>query len=187
MRLGSTEGWYARMRSMSCSAWSMVASACVRDPSKTSNTPPGARQCVAGPPSSSRPGDLLMDALSESVAASCPLRHLTRRAGVYVHFPWCLAKCPYCDFVSYVSPADIDHEGYADAVLRELDARAPLLEGRRIESIFFGGGTPSLWDARHLGRVIAGVRAAFHADLAESVEVTVECNPTSLDDDVAQS
>jgi oxygen-independent coproporphyrinogen-3 oxidase len=126
-----------------------------------------------------------MDALSESASPS--LGRVTRRAGVYVHFPWCLAKCPYCDFVSYVSPGDIDHEGYADAVLRELDARAPLLEGRRIESIFFGGGTPSLWDARQLGRVLAGVRAAFQADLAERLEVTVECNPTSLDDDVARS
>src|SRR5580700_9076652 len=126
-----------------------------------------------------------MDALSESASPS--LGRVTRRAGVYVHFPWCLAKCPYCDFVSYVSPGDIDHEGYADAVLRELDARAPLLEGRRIESIFFGGGTPSLWDARHLGRVLEGVRAAFGAALADGVEVTVECNPTSLDDEVAGS
>ena len=122
---------------------------------------------------------------AESAAPS--LRRVTRRAGVYVHFPWCLAKCPYCDFVSYVSPGDIDHQGYADAVLRELDARAPLLEGRRIESIFFGGGTPSLWDARQLGRVLAGVRAAFDANLAERLEVTVECNPTSLDEDVAHS
>jgi putative oxygen-independent coproporphyrinogen III oxidase len=125
---------------------------------------------------------LLTDALSEKGT-----RAGKRRAGVYVHFPWCLAKCPYCDFVSYVSPVDIDHEGYADAVLRELDARAPLLEGRRIESVFFGGGTPSLWDARQIGRVIEGVRAAFGAALADGVEVTVECNPTSLDDEVAGS
>jgi putative oxygen-independent coproporphyrinogen III oxidase len=102
-----------------------------------------------------------------------------------VHFPWCLAKCPYCDFVSYVSPTAIDHRGYADAILRELDERAPLLEGRQVESIFFGGGTPSLWDAKQLGRVVAGVRDAFATGLAESVEVTVECNPTSLDEDVA--
>jgi oxygen-independent coproporphyrinogen-3 oxidase len=102
-----------------------------------------------------------------------------------VHFPWCLAKCPYCDFVSYVSVGDIDHRGYADAVLRELHARAPVFEGRRVESIFFGGGTPSLWDVRELGRVLAGVRSALGTGLADKVEVTVECNPTSLDQGIA--
>jgi len=100
-------------------------------------------------------------------------------AGVYVHFPWCLAKCPYCDFVSYVEPA-IDHEGYANAVLRELDARAPAFVGRRIQSIFFGGGTPSLWNSNELGRVLSGVRATL--DTCAELEVTVECNPTSLDE-----
>ena len=105
-------------------------------------------------------------------------------AGVYVHFPWCLAKCPYCDFVSYVAPA-IDHGGYADAVLREMDARAAAFGGRQIESVFFGGGTPSLWEARELGRVLEGVRRLF--GLSERVEVTVECNPTSLDEDRARA
>ncbi len=118
------------------------------------------------------------------------------RAGVYVHFPYCLAKCPYCDFVSYVPPegSAIDHRGYADAVLRELDRRAPGFEGRTLGSIFFGGGTPSLWEPHELGRVLAGIRAAFlvpsiGADGADEVEVevTVECNPTSLDEDRARA
>jgi putative oxygen-independent coproporphyrinogen III oxidase len=114
-------------------------------------------------------------------------------AGVYVHFPWCLAKCPYCDFVSYAAPAStIDHGGYADAVIRELEARAPLLSQRRVESIFFGGGTPSLWAPRHLGRVLERIRAAFAWDAPDSdkhlpVEVTVECNPTSLSEDTARA
>jgi putative oxygen-independent coproporphyrinogen III oxidase len=111
-------------------------------------------------------------------------------AGVYVHFPWCLAKCPYCDFVSYVTPA-IDHGGYADAVLRELETRAPGFGGRQIESVFFGGGTPSLWEPRELGRVLEGVRGMFGArsrvQAAQEVEVTVECNPTSLDPDRARA
>lgn len=101
---------------------------------------------------------------------------------VYVHFPWCLAKCPYCDFVSYAAPREtVDHAGYADAVLRELEVRAGDAEfGRaRISTVFFGGGTPSLWSANELGRVLAGIRAAF--DLDPDAEVTVECNPTSLD------
>jgi putative oxygen-independent coproporphyrinogen III oxidase len=108
-------------------------------------------------------------------------------AGVYVHFPYCLAKCPYCDFVSYVPPrgSSIDHRGYADAVLRELDGRAPAFEDRTVGSVFFGGGTPSLWDSRELGRVLAGVRTALPA--ARALEVTVECNPTSLDEDRARA
>lgn len=109
-----------------------------------------------------------------------------RRAGVYVHFPWCLAKCPYCDFVSYAREREaIDHRAYADAVLAELDRRARAFEGRRIESVFFGGGTPSLWDPAQLGRVLAGVKA--HLSCTPELEVTVECNPTSLDEDRARA
>lgn len=109
-----------------------------------------------------------------------------------MHFPWCLAKCPYCDFVSYVPPGDtstrrpsIDHRPYADAILRELDARAPRFEGRRIDSVFFGGGTPSLWDAAELGRVLAAVRERL--SVGPALEVTVECNPTSLGEDNARA
>jgi oxygen-independent coproporphyrinogen-3 oxidase len=109
-----------------------------------------------------------------------------RRAGVYVHFPWCLAKCPYCDFVSYARErASINHAGYADAVLRELAERAATVAGRRIETLFFGGGTPSLWEPPELGRVIRGVRQEL--DCADDLEVTVECNPTSIDAERARA
>jgi oxygen-independent coproporphyrinogen-3 oxidase len=106
---------------------------------------------------------------------------------VYVHFPWCLEKCPYCDFVSYkAARASIDHDGYADALLRELEARRPAFEGHALATIFFGGGTPSLWEPRAMGRVIAAIRAAFPVDATvtggAAVEVTSECNPTSLDE-----
>lgn len=100
---------------------------------------------------------------------------------VYVHFPWCLAKCPYCDFASAaIKRAEVPHRDYAGAILRELEARAPLLAERRLVSVFFGGGTPSLWDPRELGRVLAAIRGAFRSE-APDLEVTVECNPTSLD------
>ncbi len=109
-------------------------------------------------------------------------------ASIYVHFPYCLAKCPYCDFVSYATERDtIDHAGYADAVLREARARAEQLRSRdlRIASIFFGGGTPSLWTASELGRVVRELRTIFIVD--EDAEITVECNPTSLDAEKARA
>jgi len=100
--------------------------------------------------------------------------------GVYVHFPWCLAKCPYCDFFSLAAERDaIPHREYADAMLRELERRAVELPGQRLTSVFFGGGTPSLWEPKELGRVLAGIRAAFPG---QDVEVTAECNPSSFDD-----
>jgi oxygen-independent coproporphyrinogen-3 oxidase len=106
-------------------------------------------------------------------------------AGVYVHFPWCLAKCPYCDFVSYAE-SRIDHAGYADAVIREIDRRCDALDGvRSVRSVFFGGGTPSLWDATELGRVLARIRERLGA--TDDVEVTVECNPSSLDEGRARA
>lgn len=112
-------------------------------------------------------------------------------ASIYVHFPWCLAKCPYCDFVSYATErGDIDHVGYADAVLREAEARAAYLQTKRsraleISSVFFGGGTPSLWDPSELGRVLAELHRLFTID--HSAEITVECNPTSLDGERARA
>ncbi len=100
---------------------------------------------------------------------------------VYVHFPWCLKKCPYCDFNSYgTARQDVPHAAYADAVLRELEFRSETLAERTLVSVFFGGGTPSLWDPEQLGRVLSAVTSAF-GTVSPSLEVTVECNPTSLD------
>ncbi len=106
--------------------------------------------------------------------------------GVYIHFPWCLKKCPYCDFVSFAKDrADIDHAGYAEAVLAELALRRGELAGRPLRSVFFGGGTPSLWSPSELGRVLTAVLEA--AGGGEGAEITVECNPTSLDEDRARA
>jgi putative oxygen-independent coproporphyrinogen III oxidase len=100
---------------------------------------------------------------------------------VYLHFPWCLRKCPYCDFAtSPLERESIPHAAYADGVLRELEMRAASLENTRLFSVFFGGGTPSLWDPRELGRVLSAVRGAFSSRHPD-VEITVECNPSSLD------
>src|SRR5262245_23218759 len=95
--------------------------------------------------------------------------------GVYVHFPWCRARCPYCDFsIAVARRGAIPHARYADAILAELHARAPRFAGRTLASIYFGGGTPSLWDPDQIARVIGAVRAGWDGD---DVEVTVEANP----------
>lgn len=103
------------------------------------------------------------------------------RTSTYVHFPWCLKKCPYCDFASgAIRRGEVQHDEYADAVVRELEARRAELAGRELVSVFFGGGTPSLWRPDALGRVLEAVRGAFDA-VEEDLEVTIECNPTSID------
>ncbi len=105
--------------------------------------------------------------------------------GVYVHFPWCLAKCPYCDFLSVPARReDVPHVAYATAVLGELERRLADLGPSTLTSVFFGGGTPSLWQERELGRVLEALLHAFargeHA-IAPDCEITVEANPSSLD------
>jgi oxygen-independent coproporphyrinogen-3 oxidase len=108
-----------------------------------------------------------------------------RALSVYVHFPYCLAKCPYCDFFSLAAERTaIPHVAYADAALRELERRAADLDADyELASVFFGGGTPSLWEPKELGRVLAGILGAFPN---AGVEVTAECNPSSFDERRAQ-
>jgi putative oxygen-independent coproporphyrinogen III oxidase len=107
--------------------------------------------------------------------------------GVYVHFPWCIKKCPYCDFLSVPSArAEIPHERYADAVLREIAARRAELGPQRVRSIFFGGGTPSLWRVAQLRRVLQGIVDTFCPG-SPPAEITVECNPGSLGYDTARA
>jgi putative oxygen-independent coproporphyrinogen III oxidase len=110
---------------------------------------------------------------------------------VYVHFPWCLKKCPYCDFVSFAEEREkIDHSGYADAVIAELSGRRAALEhtlARPLRSVFFGGGTPSLWRPDELGRVLEAILAVAGPLENGEPEITVECNPTSLDEDHARA
>ncbi|MFT5353579.1 MAG: putative oxygen-independent coproporphyrinogen III oxidase [Polyangiales bacterium] len=108
-----------------------------------------------------------------------------QETSVYVHFPWCAKKCPYCDFATTKrAPGDIPHDAYADAVIKELRTRGPF-EGRELYSVFFGGGTPSLWAPAAVGRVLEAIRAAFSSEVND-VEITAECNPNSLSDDVIE-
>jgi putative oxygen-independent coproporphyrinogen III oxidase len=105
--------------------------------------------------------------------------------GIYIHFPWCLTKCPYCDFLSLAQPdpSQIPDEAYTAAVVRELIARAPLANGRPVHSVFFGGGTPSLWSGRGVARVLETL--SQHYRLNPDIEITLEANPSSLTRDKA--
>jgi len=98
--------------------------------------------------------------------------------GVYVHWPFCKAKCPYCDFNSHVRQG-IDQERWRNALLKELEHAAREAPERRVETIFFGGGTPSLMEPATAGAVIARVKALW--DTAAELEITLEANPTSVE------
>ena len=95
--------------------------------------------------------------------------------GVYLHFPWCRKRCPYCDFA--VEVGEVPHERYLEAILRELDARAAAFGGELV-SIYLGGGTPSLWRPACVARAIAAIRARFGGGALR--EVTIEANPTDV-------
>jgi putative oxygen-independent coproporphyrinogen III oxidase len=97
---------------------------------------------------------------------------------LYVHWPFCVSKCPYCDFNSHVR-ATIDQDGWRDALVADLAHEARLLPGRRLSSIFFGGGTPSLMDPRIVEAVISA--AADHWSPADDIEITLEANPNSVE------
>ena len=98
--------------------------------------------------------------------------------GVYIHYPWCRSRCPYCDFPIAVAPlGEIPHRPYLTAVLEELELRAREFAGRRLVSIYLGGGTPSLWQADCLAEVVSAVCAALGPSGPGSLEITIEANP----------
>jgi oxygen-independent coproporphyrinogen-3 oxidase len=99
--------------------------------------------------------------------------------GVYVHWPFCLSKCPYCDFNSHVRHAAIDEERFAHAFAREIATTAERAPGRTVSSIFLGGGTPSLMKPATVGAILDAI--GRHWSVARDVEVTLEANPTSVE------
>lgn len=98
---------------------------------------------------------------------------------LYIHIPWCVRKCPYCDFNSHAAGPTLPEEEYVDALLADLDSDLHHAHGRPLTSIFFGGGTPSLFSDRALGRLLEGVerRIAFAPD----IEITLEANPGTFE------
>ncbi|OJV56675.1 MAG: YggW family oxidoreductase [Burkholderiales bacterium 68-10] len=102
---------------------------------------------------------------------------------LYLHLPWCLKKCPYCDFNSHERRAGVDARAqqarYVDALLADLEASLPLVWGRPVYSVFIGGGTPSLFESEQIDRLIAGVRARL--PLEPMCEITLEANPGTFE------
>jgi putative oxygen-independent coproporphyrinogen III oxidase len=98
---------------------------------------------------------------------------------LYVHMPWCVRKCPYCDFNSHQLKSAAPESSYIDALIRDFDFELPRLDGRRIDTVFFGGGTPSLFQPEDFCRLLAALREriAFAAD----AEVTLEANPGTIE------
>ncbi|SMP55962.1 radical SAM family heme chaperone HemW [Noviherbaspirillum suwonense] len=98
---------------------------------------------------------------------------------LYVHFPWCVRKCPYCDFNSHQASGEMPEDAYLDAVRADLESALPLVWGRKIFTVFIGGGTPSLMSARGLDRLMSDIRALLPLDGA--AEITMEANPGTFE------
>lgn len=98
---------------------------------------------------------------------------------LYIHIPWCIRKCPYCDFNSHEAKSSLPETLYVSALLQELDACLPLIAGRPFISLFFGGGTPSLFSPQAIASILDGVTKRFH--LVPNAEITLEANPGTID------
>lgn len=129
-------------------------------------------------------------AADDALAAALDVAHLMRpgtltlRAqpplGLYIHLPWCLKKCPYCDFNSHAAVAEgLPEQAYLDALRADLEAALPLVWGRPVHTVFLGGGTPSLFSPEGIDRLLSEVRALLRVDA--DAEVTLEANPGTFE------
>lgn len=97
---------------------------------------------------------------------------------LYIHIPFCLKKCPYCDFISYTLPVNIFKSNYIQAIINDLSFHASLAQGRNIISIFMGGGTPSLFSAKDFDRLFNAISASF--SIRRQAEISIEINPKTV-------
>ena len=98
---------------------------------------------------------------------------------LYIHIPWCVKKCPYCDFNSHKSPDLLPENDYIDALIRDLEQEVPNIWGRNIKTVFIGGGTPSLFSAKAYDRLFSSLRALL--PISHNAEITLEANPGTFD------
>jgi len=100
---------------------------------------------------------------------------------LYIHIPWCVRKCPYCDFNSHEARGEMPEAAYVDALIRDLEQSLPLIWGRKVFSVFIGGGTPSLFSAQAMDRILGAVRMLLPLDI--NAEITLEANPGTVEAD----
>ena len=117
-------------------------------------------------------------AANRHIAAGIPLLQAPPLS-LYIHIPWCVRKCPYCDFNSHQAHGAIPEREYAAALLRDLESLLPLVWGRKVVSVFFGGGTPSLLTPRALDDILCGARARL--PIEPGAEITLEANPGAME------
>jgi putative oxygen-independent coproporphyrinogen III oxidase len=98
---------------------------------------------------------------------------------LYVHVPWCIRKCPYCDFNSHAASGELPEDAYVDALIADIESALPAIWGRKIVSVFMGGGTPSLFSAASIARLLSAVRARLPA--LPDMEITLEANPGTFE------
>lgn len=99
--------------------------------------------------------------------------------GLYVHMPWCVRKCPYCDFNSHEARGGVPEQQYIDALMADLEQALPMIWGREVYTVFFGGGTPSLFSAEGMDSILSGLRARLR--LHPFAEITMEANPGTFE------
>ncbi|MBS9430500.1 radical SAM family heme chaperone HemW [Photorhabdus akhurstii] len=100
---------------------------------------------------------------------------------LYIHIPWCVQKCPYCDFNSHALKGDVPHQEYVDHLLADLKTDLPMVNGREVTTIFIGGGTPSLLSSQAMQQLLDGVRALL--PVSPQAEITMEANPGTVEAD----
>ncbi|MCX8744589.1 oxygen-independent coproporphyrinogen III oxidase-like protein [Snodgrassella sp. B3882] len=108
-----------------------------------------------------------------------PVPHALPPLSLYVHFPWCLRKCPYCDFNSHQLKQELDEQTYVSALLTDLEKELPYIWGRSVHTVFIGGGTPSLLSPAALEQLLSGIRA--RVKLQANAEITLEANPGTFE------
>src|SRR5262245_35487970 len=104
---------------------------------------------------------------------------MTAPLSIYVHLPWCVRKCPYCDFNSHARPDVLPETEYVAALLADLEGDLELAAGRAVASVFLGGGTPSLFGVAAISSLLEGLAARL--SFASGVEVTMEANPGTIE------
>jgi len=119
--------------------------------------------------------------MSEINSASSKAPHFPQQPplSLYIHIPWCVKKCPYCDFNSHAAGPELPEQDYVNALLADLENDLNFVQGRALTSIFFGGGTPSLFSAYHIGRLLDNI--AKKVSFADDIEITLEANPGTFE------